>query len=129
MRLTSEFWVSAYLRRCEAAGAYPSLRKRGALEAGAIYIIVSDFAGVADLYIPAPQNYFAQYGSISSEQKSIDRCFIKRLVAQDMRIFPNPITDFLTKEEKFDSDLWIIDIEERARSAHLDATELMENPA
>src|SRR5690348_11674941 len=58
MRLKSGIWVSAYLRRCQIEGASAVLRRRGAEEAGAIFIKVSRLDGSADLYGPAPQAMF-----------------------------------------------------------------------
>ena len=37
-RVTSDFWVSAYLRRVMTEGAFAALRQRGAAEAGAIFV-------------------------------------------------------------------------------------------
>src|SRR5258708_23125558 len=58
MRLKSGIWVAAYLRRCQIEGAAAVLRRRGAEEAGAIFIKVSRLDGTADLYGPAPQSAF-----------------------------------------------------------------------
>ena len=58
MRLKSGIWVAAYLRRCQVEGVAAVLRRRGAEEAGAIFIKVSRLDGSADLYGPAPQSAF-----------------------------------------------------------------------
>ena len=58
MRLKSALWVAAYLRRCQIEGAAAVLRRRGAEEAGAIFVKVSRLDGTADLYGPAPQSVF-----------------------------------------------------------------------
>ena len=55
MRLKSAIWVAAYMRRCHVEGAFAVLRRRGAEEAGAIFIKVDRLDGTADLYGPAPQ--------------------------------------------------------------------------
>ena len=54
MRLKSELWVKAYLRRCRTDGADALLVRRGDTDAGAIYIKVSRLDGTALLYGPAP---------------------------------------------------------------------------
>ena len=46
-RLRSDIWVSAYLRRCAVEGAAADLRRRGAAEAGAIFIKIDRLDGVA----------------------------------------------------------------------------------
>jgi hypothetical protein len=38
MRLKSELWVKAYLRRCQHEGAFAVLVRRGDEDAGAIYV-------------------------------------------------------------------------------------------
>ncbi|MBX8814668.1 DUF1491 family protein, partial [Ochrobactrum sp. MR34] len=42
MRLTSEFWVSAFMRRIRQADGFAYLVRRGATEAGAIFIKIRD---------------------------------------------------------------------------------------
>ena len=54
MRLKSEIWVKAYLRRCQHEGATAVLVRRGDTDAGAIYIKVSRLDGTAALFGPAP---------------------------------------------------------------------------
>ena len=54
MRLKSEIWVKAYLRRCQHEGADAVLVRRGDTDAGAIYIKVSRLDGTAALFGPAP---------------------------------------------------------------------------
>ena len=41
MRLKSGIWVSAYVRRCYVEGVFAVIRRRGADEAGAIFIKVN----------------------------------------------------------------------------------------
>ena len=58
MRLKSGIWVAAYIRRCEAEGAFAAVRRRGAEEAGAIFIKLNRLDGTAEIYGPAPQTAF-----------------------------------------------------------------------
>lgn len=51
MRLKSSIWIAAYLRRCQHEGAYGLVRRRGAEEAGAIFIKINRLDGTADLYL------------------------------------------------------------------------------
>ena len=53
MRLKSGIWVAAYLRRCNVEGAFAAVRRRGADEAGAVFIKISRLDGTATLYGPA----------------------------------------------------------------------------
>ena len=40
MRLRTEIWVSALIRRAESAGALVTVVKKGAIEAGTVFLIV-----------------------------------------------------------------------------------------
>src|SRR5258708_35627932 len=55
MRLKSGIWVSAYLRRCNVEGVFAAVRRRGADEAGGIFIKINRLGGTGLLYGPAPQ--------------------------------------------------------------------------
>jgi len=109
MRVTSALWVGAYVRRCFREGATPAIVKRGAEEAGAIFVIADRLTGNADLYAPAPQSAF-------DEAHPSDRRF--QLVAGDVSMAD--INARLEREKKFDPDIWIIAVEDREGRAFLD---------
>ncbi|HET9904701.1 MAG TPA: DUF1491 family protein [Xanthobacteraceae bacterium] len=111
MRLKSDLWVAAYLRRCQVRGAYAVLRRRGAAEAGAIFIKVSRLDGTADLYGPAPQSVF-------EEAHPADRAFApltKHAAKPDA-----DVEAMLQRELRFDPDLWIVEVEDPAGRHFLD---------
>ena len=58
MRLKSGIWVAAYLRRCNVEGVFAAVRRRGAEEAGAIFIKINRLDGTGVLYGPAAQAVF-----------------------------------------------------------------------
>ncbi len=58
MRLKSAIWVAAYIRRCNGEGAFAAVRRRGAEDAGAIFIKLNRLDGTAELFAPAPQTAF-----------------------------------------------------------------------
>lgn len=101
MRIRSDFWVAAYLRRCATAGVSAVLRRRGAAEAGAIFVKIDRLDGSGALYGPAPQ----------SEVGSGERRF-GRLHAADW-IDTAAADDRLRREISFDVDLWIVEVEDR----------------
>src|SRR5262245_22699880 len=110
MRLKSAIWVSAYIRRCQIEGAQAVLRRRGAEEAGAIFIKVSRLDGTADLYGPAPQTAF--------DDTPADRMFI---ACMTQPASPEPDVEArLARESKFDPDLWIVEVEDRGGRHFLD---------
>jgi len=111
MRLKSAIWVSAYIRRCQVEGVFAAVRRRGAEEAGAIFIKVNRLDGTADVYGPAPQALF-------DEAQPADRAFSPALKAQ-----PAPEADveaYLVRQARFDPDVWIIESEDRAGRHFLD---------
>jgi hypothetical protein len=111
MRLKSQMWVAAYIRRCQVEGAFAAVRRRGAEEAGAIFIKVNRLDGTADLFGPAPQTAFA-------DAQPADRAFSPSLKAQ-----PAPEADveaYLTREIRFDPDIWIVEVEDRGGRHFLD---------
>lgn len=111
-RVTSEFWVAAYLRRAMSEGAFAALRKRGAAEAGAIFVKLDLLDGRARLYGPAPQALAAEDGH---------RTFVRLHASDD--VTPLDAEERLVKQLRFDDDLWIVEIEDRAGRSFLDLAE------
>lgn len=111
MRLRSGIWVAAYLRRCRSEGVEALLRRRGAEEAGAVFVKVARLDGTADVFAPAPQTAF-------DEARPSDRGF-----APALKILPAPDSDveaYLARQIKFDPDCWIVEVEDRAGRNFLD---------
>lgn len=105
-RLRSDFWVSAHIRRCRVDGIEAVQRRRGAAEAGAIFVSVDRLDGRVDLYGPAPQSL------VSGEE--LDRTFLQVLAAAA----PLEVEERMRREIRFDPDLWWIGIDDRdGRSA------------
>jgi len=111
MRLKSGIWVAAYVRRCFVEGVFAAVRRRGADEAGAIFIKVDRLDGTADVYAPAPQAAF-------SEQHPADRAFSGALKA--MPASEADAEAYLARQIRFDPDAWIIETEDRAGRHFLD---------
>ena len=110
MRLKSSIWVAAYLRRCQIEGIFGAVRRRGAEEAGAVFVKVGLLDGKAMLYVPAPQTVY-------DDSRPIERIF--------MPTSPEPmpeasVEERLVKEIRFDPDAWIVETEDRAGRHFLD---------
>ena len=103
MRLKSEIWVSVYLRRCQAEAIPVVVVRRGDAEAGAIFISVDKLDGTACLYGPAPA------GLVTGD---VDRRWVRCL--RDRASTPEDVELFLARQLEFDSDLWILEIEDKA---------------
>jgi hypothetical protein len=111
MRLKTALWVAAYLRRCQIEGVFAVLRRRGAEEAGAVFVRISRLDGTSDLFGPAPQ-------SALDTSRGADRAFTASFAQQ-----PAPDTAVeakLASEMKFDPDLWIVEVEDAAGRNFLD---------
>jgi len=103
MRLKSEIWVKAYLRRCQHEGVAAVLVRRGDSDAGAIYIKVSRLDGTAALYGPAPAGL-----EETREDRRWQACI-------DGPPFPEGEADaYLARQIEFDPDIWIVSVEDRA---------------
>jgi hypothetical protein len=105
MRLKSAIWVAAYVRRCHGEGAFAAVRRRGAEEAGAIFIKLNRLDGTAELFAPAPQSVF-------DEAHPSDRAFIRSL--GQAPVPEAKVEERLTREVRFDPDAWIVEVEDRA---------------
>ena len=104
MRLKSSIWVAAYLRRCQNEGIFGAVRKRGAEEAGAVFVKVALLDGNAMLYAPAPQSAY-------DDSRPVERAFVP------MAKEPLPeqaVEERIAKEIRFDPDAWIVETEDRA---------------
>jgi hypothetical protein len=113
MRLKSGIWVAAYVRRCTVEGVFAAVRRRGAEEAGAIFIKINRLDGTGVLYGPAPQTVF-------DEARPADRMFVAAIAGRGTPVPETDIETRLTKEVRFDPDLWIIEVEDRAGRSFLD---------
>ncbi|WP_421983577.1 DUF1491 family protein [Roseibium sp.] len=101
MRVTSEFFVSALVRRLFAEGGFAAVSRRGAEEAGAVFVSVDRLDGTFDLYGPAPQAFF-------SEQPQ-GRLFERILSG----VAAEAVSERLQREARMDPDYWLVEIEAR----------------
>lgn len=104
MRLKSAIWVAAYLRRCQTEGVFGAVARRGAEEAGAVFVKVALMDGTAMLYAPAPQSAY-------DESRPSDRVFV---ASPPQPVEERKIEERLQKEISFDPDLWIVETEDKA---------------
>lgn len=111
MRLKSGIFVSALLRRANGAGAFAAVRRRGAEEAGAVFVIVATQDGKAALYGPA-------LPSLDGAPEDEGVRLFTQLVPPG-----SPESDAearMAREARYDSDLWLVEIEDRAGRCFLD---------
>ena len=110
MRLRAEFWVKAYIRRCAVEGASAVVVRHGDDDAGAIFIKVDRLDGTCLVFGPAPAGL---------DGADSDRRWVALLSPQGRRRRKRP-TPIWTREAKFNSDLWLIEVEDRKGRHFLD---------
>ncbi len=91
MRLRTDLFVSALLRRAFAGGGFAAVLHKGAEEAGAIFLRQRSRLGLETLYGPAPQ-------SLLSDDPGPDRLFEQRLSEAE----PEAVEAVLERELRFD---------------------------
>jgi hypothetical protein len=100
-RLKSGIWVAAYVRRCAAAGAYTAISRKGDESAGAVFIEVLGTDGV-DLWGPATRDDGGRaFTRLMESATGLD------------------VSERLEREARFDSDLWVVTVEDRERRTFL----------
>ncbi|CUX22288.1 conserved hypothetical protein [Agrobacterium fabrum str. J-07] len=102
MRLKSEIFVSALIRRVFAAGGFAAVEKKGAEAAGAIFVRQRLRDGRENLYGPAPQSFADDEDIMRAERR-----FETRLADVE----GEESAALLERERRFDSDLWVVEIE------------------
>lgn len=114
MRLTSDFVVSALVRRVQAEGAYATVARHGDDMAGAIFVLVDGLEGTAALYGPAPP--MMDDGPLPADAALTgNRLFsVRDLLPEPSRAAAEAI---IASEVRFDPDLWVVDIEDRQMRA------------
>lgn len=111
MRLPTELWVKAYLRRMVAAGAFATVARHGDDDLGTIWVKVNRLDGTAVLLGPAPE-------SLDRDPTDTDRRFT-RMHKTDSISDADAETQ-LARARAFDSDVWVIEIEDRQGRHGLD---------
>lgn len=107
MRLKSEIWVKALLHRAASAGSPGVVARRGDTDAGAVLVVIARLDGTADLYGPAPA------GLESPDGERLLQCWKRKASEPD-------ISAVIERETRFDSDIWVVEIEDRQGRHFLD---------
>lgn len=107
MRLKSEIWVHAFLRRSFVAGLYGAVLRKGAVEAGAIYVVINRLDGTVKVLGPPPGS------AIDAEGERLWTEVIPPVISAA------DVAPFIARLAKFDPDIWVVEIEDRAGTAGL----------
>ncbi len=92
--------MRAYIRRCNGEGAPAAVLRRGAEEAGAIFIKINLLDGTALLFGPAPAGMYAE-----------DRLWVALM--EGAAALEREADDYLGRQTRYDEDLWIVEVEDR----------------
>jgi hypothetical protein len=107
MRLKSAIWVSAFLRRCMVQGIFGAVVRKGAEEAGAVYVIVNHLDSTCHLFGPAPG---------ASHDEAGERLWVEETAPPQG---PAEAMALLERRIRFDPDIWIVEVEDRSGTAGL----------
>ena len=97
MLIATDVWVGALIRRAQAGGAFATVARRGDERAGAVLVKIYDSANrTARLYSKAtgPDG---------------DRLWMRPLDTE----VETEIDAYIQRQARFDSDLWVVEIEDR----------------
>lgn len=109
MRLRSDIWVKAYIRRCATAGVAAVVVRHGDDDAGAIFIKINRLDGTCALYGPAPAGL---------DEADTERQWVR--VIDDTATSESEVDARLAREADFDGDMWVVEVEDREGHHHLD---------
>ena len=99
MRVVTELFVSALIRRVFSSGGFAAVERRGAQAAGAIFIRQRFRDGLETLYGPAPQSFFGEGDD--------DRRFEIRAERSEA----SDCDGIIAREARFDPDLWVVELD------------------
>jgi hypothetical protein len=109
MRLPTELWVKAYLRQLTSAGLFATVARHGDDDLGAVFVKVNRLDGTAVLLGPAPESLTS--AASDESQISAERRFVVMHKADTLS--DADAEHQLARARAFDSDLWIIEVEDR----------------
>ena len=99
-RLPTKVWVEALVRRAQVEGASAFILQRGDASRGDVLIKVADLSGGACAYVPRT----SMEGT---------RVFVN-LESQNVGPDEASVDEYVRRARARDSDLWIVEIEDRA---------------
>lgn len=97
MRLSTDVWVGALIRRAELGGAYASVARKGDAQAGAVLVkAVNRRENTARLYAEAVRGAEGE------------RIWIRPIASEDER----ELDAYVERQARFDPDLWLVEVED-----------------
>ncbi len=109
MRIKTGIWVKGYIRRCATAGVAAVVVRHGDDDAGAVFIRINRLDGTSLLFGPAPAGL---------DDAVAGRQWVPCLSTDG--VGDGEADAYLAREAEFDSDLWVVEVEDRAGRHFLD---------
>jgi hypothetical protein len=113
VRVPAKLWVQAYVRARNGAGAFATVVKHGDDEFGTIWIKLNRLDGAAQVYALAPEPL-----RLDPEPGGTERRFVCQHKTET--IAEADAEQLLRRQRDFDTDLWIVEVEDRAGRHGLD---------
>lgn len=104
-RLQTDFWVKAYVRRCQTGGAAAFVVRRGNREAGVVLLKI---------------NRLNSQFMVLARSRDLDGGAIWRQATGVEPVEEEAAELYLEKQLKFDPDIWVIEVEDREGRHFLD---------
>lgn len=109
MRIRAHIWIGAYIRRLGMESISAVVARRGDADAGAIYIKIATLDGEARVLRPAIAGW---------DSAATDRSW--SIAFNGESVEERKADEFLARQAEFDSDMWVIEIEDRRGRHGLD---------
>jgi hypothetical protein len=103
LRLKSAIFVQALIRRAEVAGAGAYLVRRGAEEAGAVFLRLNRLDGTSTVLSPARRGEERVWTKPLGDAADGTKC-----------------EEYFARQLRFDPDIWIVEIEDREGRSFVD---------
>jgi hypothetical protein len=110
-RLKSEIWVHAFIRRLATEGKNAVVLQKGHEEAGVIFVVINHLDGLHDILAPPPGPAVDEEG-----ERHFEKANASPMTWLEAR-------EWLDRRKKSDSDIWIVEAEDRDGLAGLKTVE------
>jgi hypothetical protein len=101
VRVTTKLFVDALLRRARAQGGFAVVLRKGAAEAGAVFIVGRALDGQQTLYAPAMQ---LSYGEGAADERLFER--------RKSDLTDAHVAEWMESEGRIDPDFWAVELED-----------------
>ena len=109
LRLKSEIWVKAYIRKLSAQDVWAAITRRGDPDAGVVYVCVNLMNDCVRIFGPA----FGGAHDDDGERRWIEILPAAKKTDADMAAF-------LARQTSIDPDIWVVEVESASGDPYLE---------